>query len=94
MIKKMEWMPFMMLLLLLFYYIKNKSLKDMHYSDFTTVEQVLSMFHGWPLMAYCFNKIGIEQPDTFNALKQINSSQPTMKYYNLHKPFTKLNFKV
>lgn len=64
MIKKMEWMCFMMLLLLLFYYIKNKSLKDMHYSDFTTVDEVLSMFHGWPLMAYCFNKIGIESNQT------------------------------
>ncbi len=57
MIKKMDWMSFMMLLLLLFYYIKNKSLKDMHYSDCTTVDEVLSMFHGWPLMPYCFNKL-------------------------------------
>ncbi len=64
MIKKMEWMSFMMLLSLLFYYINNVSLKDKHYSDFTTVEESLSMFHGWPLMAYCFNKIGIESNQT------------------------------
>lgn len=74
MMEKMEWMSSMMLRLLLFYYIKDKSLEDMHYSDFTSVEGILSMFHGWPLMAYCFNIIGIESNQTHLMHYQLQSA--------------------